>query len=42
MTEKAEKKLGDAREFAESVNKTSKRRNGNRVSFSVARRKWKH
>ncbi len=38
----AEKPLPDLKTFIEGVNKKDKKGNGNKVRFSVAKRKWKH
>lgn len=37
-----EKPLSDLKTFVDSVNKKEKKANGNKVRFSVAKRKWKH
>jgi len=37
----AEKQLGDLKEFIESVNKKSKKRNGRKVRFAFVNRKRK-
>jgi len=37
-----DKPLPDLKTFIDSLNKKEKKHNGNKVRFSVAKRKWKH